>query len=155
MTTWEVKTGNSLSAKEIYEILQMRNGVFTFEQSCVEQDADDLDLLSDTYHIIGTVPEEEKPVAYARLVYTKDEPEEVRLGRLLVVKDYRKKHLGKEVLEKSLEIIEEKKKQYNTKIIVAHSQFYLREWYARYGFEIDGEAFEEGRIMHVKMVKKI
>ena len=153
--TWKIIKGDQLSAVDIYQIIQMRNEVFTFEQSCLKQDADGLDLLSDTYHIMGFVPEKNKPVAYARLVYTNDDPDAIRLGRLLVVKDYRNKHLGNKLIEKTLETVEEKKVEHERKYIFAHSQFYLREWYARFGFEIEGDAFDEGRIMHIRMIKNI
>lgn len=153
MVSWDIKKGTALSAKEVYEILRMRNGVFTAEQSCVDQDADNLDLIDNAYHVIGYVEDNEEPVAYARLVFDKDES--VRLGRLLVIKEYRKTGLGKALLDKVLSTVEELKPQYHTNLIVIHSQFYLREWYAKYGFEIVGDAFEEGRIMHVKMEKKL
>lgn len=153
MVCWTIKKGTDLNAEEIYEILHMRNEVFTVEQSMMSQDADNLDLLENCYHVIGTLGDCKGPVAYSRLIVNDDHS--VTLGRLLVMKDHRKTGLGQGVLQKSLDTVEKYKKQFGTTSIIVQSQFFLREWFQSYGFEIVGDAYEVGRIMHVDMKKEL
>lgn len=149
--SWTLKRGNQLSPLEIYEICRERNQVFTVEQSCLYQDADGVDLLPTTYHIQGWVDGEKEPVAYVRLTYNKDT---VTIGRLLVIKDFRNRKIGSMVLNKALETIDELQKEHPVRNVILNAQFYLRDWYGRHGFKIQGEPFEIGNVIHIDMIKE-
>ncbi|MEZ7918535.1 MAG: GNAT family N-acetyltransferase, partial [Patiriisocius sp.] len=76
----EIKTFKELDTSTLYDILQLRSGVFVVEQNCVYQDIDGKD--KEALHII--YKQEDKLVAYTRCfapgVYFK----EASIGRVVV-----------------------------------------------------------------------
>jgi len=72
-----------------------------------------------------------------------------KLERFAVYKEFRGKHIGAELLKQMLvEILPTEKKIY------LNAQVSAQNFYAKYGFEKEGEIFVEANIEHYKMVYK-
>ena len=90
------------------------------------------------------------PVAACR--FFKDEvPNSFHLGRFAVKKEYRNKHIGKEMLNL---VVEEIKKLGGIKIVLS-SQLDAVGFYQKCGFEIISDIYYEQHCPHKDMIKKI
>lgn len=141
---FKVKTGPHLTALELHNILKIRNEVFIVEQQCQYYDIDNLDLLPETVHIFtGTDSDVE---GYARILYTK--PGIVKIGRVVVCEASRSTGLGKKLLNEVLQYIRTNNPGME---IVIHAQYYLLNWYAKFGFNPRGEPFDDAGVKHIEM----
>ena len=143
---WVVKKWSALIANEIYFILRLRSEVFVVEQDCVYQDLDNKDL--DAYHVLGVL--DTKIVAYARIFKPGDYFLESSIGRIVVKKEFRKFQYGYQLVQNSIQFIENNLQQ-NTILISAQS--YLTKFYNSLGFIRVGEEYLEDGIPHIKMLK--
>ncbi|MBN3582490.1 GNAT family N-acetyltransferase [Algoriphagus aestuarii] len=143
-----VKSFAELSNYELYNILKLRNEVFVVEQNCVYQDADNKDLKGDHLMIKG----EDGLLAYARILPPGVSYKEVSIGRVVSHPKARRMGVGKELMKKALEFIQEK---YGACRVRISAQTYLKVFYASFGFETVGEVYLEDGIEHVEMVKVI
>ena len=141
-----IKRFNELSIQELYVILQLRAEVFVVEQDCVYQDLDNKDL--DAYHVLGVL--DTKIVAYARIFKPGDYFLESSIGRIVVKKEFRKFQYGYQLVQNSIQFIENNLQQ-NTILISAQS--YLTKFYNSLGFTQVGEEYLEDGIPHIKMLK--
>ena len=141
-----IKRFNELSTHELYTILQLRAEVFVVEQDCVYQDLDNKDL--DAYHVLGVL--DTKIVAYARIFKPGDYFLESSIGRIVVKKEFRKFQYGYQLVQNSIQFIENNLQQ-NTILISAQS--YLTKFYNSLGFTQVGEEYLEDGIPHIKMLK--
>lgn len=87
-----IKKTNELSSEELTRIFIERVKVFVVEQNCAYQEVDEEDF--DARHVI--VRDGENIAAYARLL---EDEEAIRIGRVLVVKDYRGSGLSTKMLQ--------------------------------------------------------
>ncbi len=85
-----------LTAKQVYDVLQIREDVFHIEHGARLRDIDDLDLQSN--HLLGY--ERDQLIAYLR-VYLKNEC--LYIDRLVVAPTYRLRGLGSMMVQKTLE----------------------------------------------------
>ena len=141
-----IKRFNELSTQELYTVLQLRAEVFVVEQDCVYQDLDNKDL--DAYHVLGVL--DTKIVAYARIFKPGDYFLESSIGRIVVKKEFRKFQYGYQLVQNSIQFIENNLQQ-NTILISAQS--YLTKFYNSLGFTQVGEEYLEDGIPHIKMLK--
>lgn len=72
-----------------------------------------------------------------------------KLERFAVLKKYRGKGVGMALVAAALEDLPK-----NAPYIYLNSQIEAIPLYAKFGFQAEGEAFEEAGIMHFKMVKR-
>ena len=141
-----IKRFNELSTQELYVILQLRSEVFVVEQDCVYQDLDNKDL--DAYHVLGILDKE--IVAYARIFKPGDYFLESSIGRIVVKKEFRKFQYGYQLVQNSIQFIENNLQQ--NKILIS-AQSYLSKFYNSLGFTQVGEEYLEDGIPHIKMLK--
>ena len=99
---WKLKKFNELANEELYSILSLRCEVFIVEQNCPYLDTDSKDYYS--HHLLGYVNED--LAAYSRLVFPNISYKEVSIGRVVTSPKYRRKELGKLLMQKSIEEIE-------------------------------------------------
>lgn len=138
-----IKHFKELTTDELYEILKLRAEVFVVEQNCVYQDLDDVDL--DAYHVY--FKEEERIVAYLRVVEKGKRLDEVSVGRVISLK--RRCGLGSELMKLGLAVAKEK---YGAKTVKVGAQAYAKPFYEKAGFrQISGEYLEDG-IPHIYML---
>ena len=144
MISWELKYYQELSTELLYLILKTRQEVFVIEQQCNYLDADNLDQKS--RHLMGF--QDDKLVAYMRIVDKNTIYKHVSLGRILIVKEYRGKGLGCELMNKAIDLIDIQKEP-----VVMSAQSYLINFYQNFGFKIVGDEYLEDGIPHIKMIR--
>ena len=144
MVTFITKTFETLTNKELYEVLQLRSQVFVVEQDCVFLDMDDKD--QNSLHVLGF--ENNKLVAYTRLVPAGLVYSKASIGRVVTHQSVRKFGYGKILMNYS---ITEIKKQFNTQEIQIGAQTYLTKFYTELGFIAEGNEYLEDDIPHIKM----
>lgn len=139
---------NELTTNQLYNILKLRAEVFVVEQNCAYQDLDNKD--NKALHLIGEINNE--IIAYTRIFKKGDYFTNSSIGRVLVKKKFRKKELGKAIMEKSIEIIKKNTKEEKIEI---SAQKYLTKFYKDLGFKKTGKEYLEDNIPHIKMILKI
>jgi ElaA protein len=144
---WVLKKFEDLTPYELYAILQLRNAVFVVEQACVFQDADDKD--QDSHHLMGF--DGIALVAYTRLLPPGLGYEYASIGRVVTAPAVRHYGIGKELMQKSIDVIY---KQLGIGIIKIGAQFYLKKFYESFGFVQVGEPYLEDGIKHIYMLKQ-
>lgn len=140
----KIKHYNDLQVKELYEILAVRNEIFVVEQDCIYQDCDNKDLRA--YHLYAL--ENNKIVAYLRILEKGISYEDVSIGRVLVVKRSRGLGYAKIILEAALNFIREGMKE---KEVTISAQEYLLTLYKSLGFESVSQVYLEDGIPHIEM----
>ncbi|KAI0082371.1 acyl-CoA N-acyltransferase [Panus rudis PR-1116 ss-1] len=134
----------------------LRVDVFHHEQGFpIDTEFDDQEDVSVHFLLRLTDPaESQKPVGTIRLV-RKDGY--YKLTRLVVLKDYRQYRYGKAlVLALHRYVREEAKKNGRTVArVVAHSQLPVKGFYAKLGYQPEGDEFDEDGAPHQKMVANL
>lgn len=141
---YQVKTFDELTTKEFYMLVKERIAVFVVEQNCPYQEVDEID--PEALHTFLT-DEQGNVAAYTR-IYKEDDA--VHFGRVLVAKEHRQSGLGKQIVQRTLEVIEQKYP--NTPIIIG-AQDYLRSFYESFGFNAISDVYLEDDIPHIDMKK--
>lgn len=138
---WYDKSFDELTVYELFRIYQLRTVVFNAEQDSAYPDPDDEDLTArhlfceDGNHV----------VAYARYFIDGDH---VTFGRVVIAKDYRGTGLSTLLMEKIMNGI---KKYFPGHEIIIHAQYYVRGYYAKFGFVPFGDTFIEADRQHISM----
>jgi ElaA protein len=146
--TWYHKHFKELNTTELYQILQLRNEVFIVEQNCPFQDLDDKDFKC--YHLMGFDIDTQKILAYTRIVPPNVSYEEASIGRVVTSHLARKGGIGKELMTKSIELLEE---LYGGVSIKIGAQLYLKKFYESFGFQQVEEVYLEDGIEHILMIR--
>lgn len=141
---WILKTFDELSVHELYAILQLRSKVFVVEQNCAYQDMDDTDKRS--LHLFTL--ENNKAMAYARLIPPGISYEQASIGRVVVDPAKRGTETGKALMHEATKQVKEK---FKTDHITISAQLYLLKFYNGLGFKEVGETYLEDNIPHIKM----
>jgi ElaA protein len=143
---WHIKTFESLTNKELYEILKIRNEVFIIEQDCHYLDIDNKDYKA---HHIFCINTNDEIAAYARLLPKGVSYPQASIGRVATAKAYRRKELGIDLMNKSIEFIFN---NYETDSIKISAQTYLLDFYSKFGFTPIGHEYLEDEIPHIAMI---
>ncbi|HEY0066649.1 MAG TPA: GNAT family N-acetyltransferase [Flavisolibacter sp.] len=144
---WILKRFDELTPYQLYAILQLRNEVFVVEQNCVFQDADDKDQPS--WHLMGF--DENRLVAYTRLVPPGVAYEEPSIGRVVTSPSVRRFGAGRQLMQHSIDAVY---KLFGDEPIKIGAQLYLKKFYESFGFEQAGEQYIEDNIPHIYMLKQ-
>ncbi|MCH5461829.1 GNAT family N-acetyltransferase [Lactobacillus sp. LC28-10] len=123
--------------------MKARVKVFVVEQECYYQEIDDQD--DNAIHMILRV--DGKLAAYTR-IYRNPNRNYINFGRVLVVKEFRKQHLGREIVSATIEEIKEDFPGNNIKIA---GQSYLQKFYESFGFKPTSDVYLEDGIPHIDM----
>ncbi|MDA3502970.1 GNAT family N-acetyltransferase [Acinetobacter sp. AOR34_HL] len=116
----------------------IRKQVFIIEQNIPEEEEwDDQDMISDHF----VVYDQDQPIATARLLQHNS------VGRVAVLKAYRGQGIGRMIM---LEIIRQAHQQ-DRKFLQLSSQVHAISFYEKLGFSIQGDAYDECGIPHIKM----
>jgi len=147
MNEWKIKKFDELTLKQLYEITRSRFEVFVKEQKIIcEEELDGVD--DKCIHIF--LEENQKVLAYCRIVPKGINYENISIGRVLVLKQFRRKGIAQEMLNVAIEYI---KLNFKDNKIVLSSQLYAKELYESVGFIVKSDIYEEAEIPHVKMYK--
>lgn len=140
MTEPRFAAGDQLPADVLYALLKLRVDVFVVEQECPYPELDGRDVRQDTGHLWW--PPTGAPQAYLRLL---TEPGGGwRIGRVCTAKQARGRGLGGRLMAAAMARV-------GDDAVVLDAQTYAREFYARFGFEPEGEPFDEDGIEHITM----
>jgi len=142
---WTCQHFNELSQHELYAILRLRSEVFVVEQNCVFLDMDDKD--QKCWHVCGW--QDQKLVAYTRLVPPGTAYEQPSIGRVTTSASVRRTGLGKELMEISIEKIFS---IFGKQSIKIGAQLYLKNFYESLGFRQSSDVYLEDGIEHIEMI---
>jgi ElaA protein len=143
---WKIKSFETLSVHELYDILRLRSEIFVVEQNCVYLDLDGKDQKA--LHLFGTF--EGKIVAHARLLKPGISFVHASIGRVTVDAKYRERKWGHELMRQAIEGILE---HYGATQITIGAQLYLKKFYESHGFVKTSEMYLEDDIPHIQMDK--
>ena len=127
---------------DLYAILKLRSEVFVVEQECVYLDPDGRDTESGTRHI--WIDQAGEIGAYLRIL---DDGDVQRIGRVVTAKTARGAGLAALLLTEALTIIGDRPS-------VLDAQAYLKNFYAKFGYEQIGPEFIEDGIPHIPMARE-
>lgn len=136
-----------LSCEELYRILQLRCEVFVVEQNCAYQDMDNKD--KEAQHLMMYAHDE--LAGYARLLPKGISYDSISIGRVVNPKGYRKKGLGRLLMEKA---VTECYRLFGKDSIQISAQVYAIPFYQKIGFEPLGHIYPEDGIPHIQMILK-
>jgi ElaA protein len=137
----ELRTASfrDLDTTTLYGILRLRGEVFVVEQNCPYVDADGRDMEPATRHLWFERDGEIR--AYLRIV---DEHGVERIGRVVTAPAARGAGLAGRLITEALTII-------GNRPSVLHAQAYLKDFYAKFGYEQTGPEYLEDGIPHIPM----
>jgi predicted GNAT family N-acyltransferase len=128
------------------DVLSLRLSVFVDEMNVpVELEVDELD--KEAIHLCVKV--NKKTVGTLRLVLIEEQASHcyVKLGRVAVHRDWRRKGIGKQMMQQAINHC----KQLPCSKIVIGSQTYITHFYQVLGFTKQGEVFDDAGIPHIAM----
>jgi len=140
--SYKLVTGDA----ELQEAFEVRRQVFVREQSILEDlvfDGRDEEAL----HMV--VKDGERVIGSARVQFLADN--QAKLERMAILKRYRRKGIGKEMLLFLDAVWKDKQVQQ----VIIHAQLEVVPFYKLYGFDELGLPFREAGIKHIKMSKQV
>jgi ElaA protein len=143
---WQMKSFETLSVHELYDILRLRSEIFVVEQNCVYLDLDGKDQKA--IHLFGTF--EGKIVAHARLFKPGISFVHASIGRVVVHPKYRDRKWGHELMQQAIAGIFN---YFGATEITIGAQLYLKKFYESHGFVQTSEMYLEDDIPHIQMEK--
>jgi ElaA protein len=141
-----IKPYNELSKDQFFDILKLRIEIFVVEQSCYYQELDDED--KEAFHV--SIYNNGIIVAVGRIIPNLNN-REVKIGRIAVKMNQRKKGLASSMMKDILNFIS---KKYGDFSVLLSAQTYLIKFYQSYGFNEIGDTYLEDGIEHINMVLK-
>jgi len=142
--SWEFKTFDELTNKELHDIFKLRVDIFVVEQACPYPEIDGKDI--DAIHMIKK--EQDTIVAYCRLLAPGVSFAEASIGRVVVHSDYRHAGLGEELMKTA---ISASINLYNSNIQIG-AQAHLEQFYGINGFVKNSDVYLEDDIPHIDML---
>ena len=122
------------------DIIYLRTKVFMEEQG-FENEFDKQD--EDCYFVVAY--DHKKPVGMCR--FFSDDHVHYHLGRVCVLKEYRNKGVGREVVEEAQKQIT----NIHGKEIVLSAQSRVKDFYAKLGYQAYGEEYYDEHCLHIDM----
>jgi ElaA protein len=142
MPTLHDRSFEYLTTHQLYGILQLRSEIFVVEQECAYLDPDARDL-EPTARQLWFEADDGAVIATAR---TLDDGDARRIGRIATRAGHRGNGLAGQLIEHFLRSTAPPWR--------LDAQSHLADWYARYGFVVDGPEHVEDDIPHVPMLRR-
>ena len=146
-TNWHKLSFTELSAKQIYDILQLRAEVFVVEQQQPYLDVDNRDLVCG--HVLGY--QGDTLTAYCRVFPKGSYFDDGCVGRVVVKPSARGTGLGHNLLLKGIELHNEMNGE-STSITIS-AQLRLRNFYEEHGFIKTSTCYQDDNIPHIHMTR--
>jgi ElaA protein len=144
---WKIKSFETLTVFELYDILRLRSEIFVVEQNCVYLDLDGKDQKA--LHLFGIF--ENKIVAHARLLKPGISFVHASIGRVTVDPKYRDRQWGHDLMRQAISGV---LNHYGETEITIGAQLYLKKFYESHGFVQTSEMYLEDDIPHIQMDKR-
>lgn len=142
---FRLKYFDELNINELYDIVKVRYEVFVCDQKITsENDFDDKD--KECYHL--TVYYKGTLVGYCRILKAGMSYKEPSIGRVLVLKDYRRNNIAQEMMKRAVDFIIN---ELGENKITLSAQLYVKGLYESIGFKVISDIYEEAEIPHIKM----
>lgn len=141
-----IKRYNDLSKDQFFDILKLRIEIFVVEQCCYYQELDNGD--KEAFHV--SIYNDGIIVAVGRIIPNLHN-KEVKIGRIAVKMEHRKKGLAYKMMKDIMNFISKKYKNFS---VLLSAQTYLIEFYQSFGFKEIGNTYLEDGIEHINMVLK-
>ena len=141
-----IKPYNDLSKDQFFDILKLRIEIFVVEQCCFYQELDNED--KEAFHV--SIYNDGIIVAVGRIIPNLHN-KEVKIGRIAVKMEHRKKGLAYKMMKDIINFISKKYKNFS---VLLSAQTYLIEFYQSFGFKEIGNTYLEDGIEHINMVLK-
>ena len=130
---------DELSAHLLYEVLCFRQSIFVVEQRSPYADLDGRD--QEAWHLL--LRSKGELAGYLRLI-----PMPIRIGRVAVASQLRRRGLGRRLMEEALRVCRER---YPAQDIILAAQLDLVPFYSSFGFAVISEPYDDFGVMHVEM----
>ena len=140
----QIRTFGELTTHELYELLWLRGDVFVEEQRCTCTDLDRVDY--DALHVFCA--DGGRVRAYLRIYAAEGEEGMMYIGRMVVDRSVRGTGLGLRLLRAGLDVCRDR---LHARGVTIHAQSYAVGFYAKAGFEVCSDEFEEAGILHYQM----
>jgi len=137
--TTEWQRFEQLSADMLYEVLRFRQSIFVVEQGSPYADLDGLDR--EARHLL--LRSDGELAGYLRLIQMP-----VRIGRVAVALQLRRRGLGRRLMEEALRFCRER---HPAQDIILAAQLKLVPFYSSFGFAVISEPYDDFGVMHVEM----
>jgi len=137
--TLRTATFAELDPATLYELLRLRVDVFVVEQRCPYPELDGRDTEPTARHC--WIEEDGEVKAVARVLVDPDGV--ARIGRVATRPDARGRGLAERLIRHALTLVDGP--------VRLSAQSHLADYYARFGFVVDGDEFVEDGIPHVPM----
>lgn len=144
---WKIKSFETLSVNELYDIMRLRSEIFVVEQNCVYLDLDGKDKVA--LHLYGEF--EGKIVAYSRLFKPGISFENASIGRVVVDANYRERKWGHDLMREAIAGIQS---HFGESKITIGAQLYLKKFYESHGFVQTSDMYLEDDIPHIEMKRE-
>ena len=141
-----IKRYSDLSKDQFFDILKLRIEIFVVEQCCYYQELDNED--KEAFHV--SIYNDGIIVAVGRIIPNLHN-KEVKIGRIAVKMEHRKKGLAYKIMKDIMNFISKKYKNFS---VLLSAQTYLIEFYQSFGFKEIGNTYLEDGIEHINMVLK-
>ena len=138
-----IKPYNDLSKDQFFDILKLRIEIFVVEQCCYYQELDNED--KEAFHV--SIYNDGIIVAVGRIIPNLHN-KEVKIGRIAVKMEHRKKGLAYKMMKDIMNFISKKYKNFS---VLLSAQTYLIEFYQSFGFKEIGNTYLEDGIEHINM----
>ena len=145
---WQTARFADLSARDVWDLLDLRSQVFVVEQDCVYQDPTPEDHHPESWHLLAREASG-RLVGYARVIAPGAEGPEMFLGRFVTHRECRGQGLGHALVRRALEL---GRSRWPQAAIRLHAQTYLLDFYRSHGFEGVGEPYPLDGIPHQDML---
>ena len=132
---------DGLAPRTAYDVWRLRQQVFVIEQDCPYPDLDGRDLEDTTRHVV--LLEDSAVLGTLRVL---DDGDAMRIGRVVVAPAGRGRGLAALMMDAAMAECADRE-------VRLDAQTGLTGFYAAYGFEVTGPAFDEDGIMHVPMTR--
>lgn len=143
-----IKRFEELTAAELYEIIMERINVFIVEQNCTYHDCDGKDYKA--RHL--QAKEGPRLAGYLRILPPGVSYAEASIGRVLVAQDFRRRGLGRSLMNLAIEYILTEMKEKQIRI---SGQAYLEKFYTSLGFQRVSDIYLEDNLPHIEMLFKL
>lgn len=142
---WNMKNFQELTNDELYSIMKARVDVFVVEQECPYEELDNYD--QEASHCFLKI--DGRIAAYVRILPKNTKYEEVSIGRVLVVKNFRGNGYAKLIMKKAMNYAENQWQENKIKI---QAQKYLHTFYSSLGFNQVSDVYLDDNIPHIDMI---
>lgn len=135
-----------LTGREMFCLGRLRCEVFVTEQGITLPELDDADLAA--VQVFCLNQEQTDALATCRLFQANGR---WLLGRVAVAKAARRQHLGSQMLAAVHSFLAKR----GVSALYCHAQMPVVPFYQQLGYQISGQPFDEGGVMHVMMRKNL